>query len=454
MTLHLQIHRPPKLASARIRLETRKLLAVLVPVMLASFFRRPRLFSFLRNLWRRSTAHLTLAGGGCASPKSALQMSEMPAADPFVRLPDGAAGFQQLFEVMDRITDSTFGCVFECRRRPALSETLERSETRVVKIVARKEHPLLQGADGPHEETDAFWRYMSRLLSLRHPNIVRYLEFFTDSTSFYFVMERCPGRTLLEHLLGKASWDERSVRPFMCQLLQALGYIHSLGIIHRDVKLENLMVFRPDREADEQLQLLDFGLGCEAVAACGAIGTIGYMAPEVFCPEPYGRRADIFSAGVVMHILLTGRPAFRPPRTFRDIEKHRCAMCQALDFREAPLCFVTRHGCTLLERMLSPNPAARCTADQALEQFWFDDQRNGQQSNPVLWNSSSSEIHFLKVIGSWSGSCSDVNRSNSLSRKVLKPIQETDGKIEEARGALRHMMKAAEMPQRRTSCVW
>ncbi|CAE7471639.1 CAMK2A, partial [Symbiodinium necroappetens] len=97
----------------------------------------------------------------------------------------------------------------------------------------------------------------------------------------------------------------------------ALHYIHQMDVIHRDVKLENLMVL--DRSLEGPLiKLLDFGLGCRGTGA-GAMGTLGYMAPEVFGPNSYTNSVDLFSAGVVMHICFTGRPAF-PPVTYRTWE--------------------------------------------------------------------------------------------------------------------------------------
>merc|ERR1719265_1068676 len=118
---------------------------------------------------------------------------------------------------------------------------------------------------------------MSELLELRHDNVVKYTEFLADDTSLYFVMEHCPGRTLVEHTLTERVWRESAVQPLISQLLAGLQYIHNHRIVHRDVKLTNIMVDEGSASSRSQLRLLDFGLGCCVPHALGIVGTLGYM---------------------------------------------------------------------------------------------------------------------------------------------------------------------------------
>jgi len=315
-------------------------------------------------------------------------------ADPFKRLPDAGkpGGFNDLYPSLERITDSTFGTVFHCNGR-----SHERS---VVKIVRRREHPLLKQRRQRTTETEEFWRYMSKLQALRHENVVRYTDFYADSSSFYFVMECCAGRTLLEHLLVVPSWQESRVRQLMRQLLQALYYIHQMDVIHRDVKLENLMVL--DRSLEGPLmKLLDFGLGCRGTGA-GAMGTLGYMAPEVFGPSSYTNSVDLFSAGVVMHICFTGRPAF-PPVTYRTWEDHHKALLAGPDLHQKPLHKVSSAGREVLAWALRPSASRRCTAAQALRSPWLQGDGKTWKEDPVLWSGTSNELRFLQVMGVWNG---------------------------------------------------
>eukprot|EP00927_Polykrikos_kofoidii_P074853 TRINITY_DN70901_c0_g1_i1.p1 TRINITY_DN70901_c0_g1~~TRINITY_DN70901_c0_g1_i1.p1 ORF type:complete len:602 (+),score=81.64 TRINITY_DN70901_c0_g1_i1:74-1879(+) len=421
------------------RMGGRMLLALLSPLLplLLKRWRRWFIFQVLFDKLRRARAR--------QARKKLAQFSTTPVPDPFKRISVGES-FEQYYELLNNITDSTFGRVFECRGRQ------DSSKGNVVKIVRMKDHPLLNGRGergangwrGGRAETDEFWSYMNNLLELKHEHIVRYLEFFADSSAFYFVMERCPGQTLLGHLLSETSWREAAARPLIEQLLQALKYIHNLELVHRDIKLENLMVRRLPPVADcghrflspsfrqganvlnVHLKLLDFGLGCKATSASGTIGTIGYMAPEVFGSRPYGCNADIFSTGAVMHMLLTGQPCFKPPKNLRALEEHLRVLHEGPDWSWKSLQMVTKNGLDLLDWLLTPTSDSRCSASEALRHNWL---RQPLADGPVLWKSSCSELQFLKVMGVWSNSASTSNLSNAVGGK-LQSIEESEGDTE------------------------
>lgn len=404
----------------------------------------------LPQLWRdrlkRSRARMLRM----SSKERVILRSTVP--DPFERLHGGMEAFETLYEVVRRITDSTYGSVFECRGN-------DRAHGKsVVKIVPRNNHPLLRCAWEPCKgsigtssrrkkkvvETDEFWTYMSRLLSLNHDNVVRYQRFFADSASFYFVMEYCVGRTLLEHLFTQPHWYELEARQVMLPLLRALSYIHRLRLVHRDVKLENLMV-GPLVQAqgltgnpDGNLKLLDFGLGSDASYAHGTVGTLGYMAPETFGSDRYGCPVDIFSAGVIMHILLTGRPAFKPPIDMRKIEDHVRELFAGPDVSKNPFQLISPTARDLMDWMLIPDATARCTADEALRHQWFRaslGSSGGSYKRPslplVLWSSCSSELRFLRAMGVWSGSTLGSNTSCAYGKDSLHCIKEADVESED-----------------------
>jgi len=355
--------------------------------------------------WRRWQARKTRRRrlGG-----TQLALESSSTVDPFIRVPDVGPGcFEELFGGLRRITDSSFGSVFECHRRNSNT-----GETHVVKIVRRKEHPLLRAAsNSPRRrfaESEEFWGYMTKLKVLQHEHVVRYLEgwrFFADSSSFYFVMEFCSGQTLLEYLLMVSEWREPAVRSLMERLLKALGYIHTLGLVHRDVKLENLMVMqaRSTSAGNASLKLLDFGLGCERGSAYGTVGTLGYMAPEVFGSKPYSSSVDIFAAGVVFHICLTGGPPFKPPISMKALDDHLQELHLGPDMTKKPLPSVTVHCRELLDWMLLPGPQARCRAEEALRHPWLSKATDSPHQAPLLWRSNSSELRFLRVMGVWTG---------------------------------------------------
>ena len=98
----------------------------------------------------------------------------------------------------------------------------------------------------------------------------------------------------------------------MKNMLEALSYMHENNVVHRDLKPENLILAHKDN--DQDLRIADFGLA--SIIQDGELlklrcGSPGYVAPELLDDIGYGKKADIFSAGVILYVLLTGRPVFR-----------------------------------------------------------------------------------------------------------------------------------------------
>lgn len=326
-------------------------------------------------------------------------------ADPFQRLPGRGEAFQALFELTDLMSDArNNGFVHTCRARDYPEGEF------AVKLVPKAQHPLLQRAPSQETtgyrqmalkpkvtETEDFRKYMRTLLRLRHDNVVRYERFFADEINYYFVMERCPGLPLPDYVVKRDFWVESEVRLLQKQLLQALAYIHSMGIIHRDIKMENLIV-----SLEGEMKLIDFGLGCPAELAEGEVGTEGFTAPEVFSRSSYGPGIDIFSAGVCLHVLLSGKPPFRMRERIEEYVHYVLAGARL----DAPAFKLVTQACSdFLLSLLDPVPQRRPTANQALGHPWFT--MSGLDcEGPRLWSTADSEVEFQKVMGAWSGSFS------------------------------------------------
>lgn len=138
---------------------------------------------------------------------------------------------------------------------------------------------------------------------LDHPNIVKMHELYELENEICIVMDYVPGERLFDHISRARTFDEAEAASLLSQLLLALGYLESKDIIHRDIKIENIMLVR-DRSDRFSLKLIDFGLSTftyskDAIKKCG---TPGYVAPEMLRGEPYDGKVDLFSAGVVLFI--------------------------------------------------------------------------------------------------------------------------------------------------------
>lgn len=149
----------------------------------------------------------------------------------------------------------------------------------------------------------AITREFRTLSTLRHPNIVSVIEYGSHENQPYFTMEYLPASQPLDKL------GDASVERFV-QMLQALGYLHRRGVLHRDLKPGNVLV-----TADGRVKVLDFGLARDnkvdkAATIAGVAGTFNYMAPEIVNEEPPTIASDLWSVGVMLCEALTGHHPF------------------------------------------------------------------------------------------------------------------------------------------------
>lgn len=154
----------------------------------------------------------------------------------------------------------------------------------------------------------------SAVASLRHPNIVQVYDFNNDNGVYYMVLEFIPGETLQDRLKrlsesGRQLSIEEAVK-FTTNISDAVGYAHQRGLVHRDIKPANIML-----DVQGQAILMDFGivkiLGGDSHTSTGAVvGTARYMSPEIIRGEMADHRSDIYSLGVTLYEMLSGRPPF------------------------------------------------------------------------------------------------------------------------------------------------
>jgi len=208
-----------------------------------------------------------------------------------------------------------------------------------------------------------------------HPNVISYYDFLISEDCLYTAMEPLHGPGLMAYLQQKAPLTDIVAHAITQQMMTAINHIHSLlgrGLIHRDVKPENLRFRSADTEC---LVLIDFGLCCYATPteSKDVVGTLLYMAPEVFSRN-YGTEVDVWSAGVVLYIVLTGRPPwYQGNRGFKFRKViDQASVDKALGLHE--LTSLLPSVTNMVRRMLVLKPEDRITAEQALQHEWFAEQ--------------------------------------------------------------------------------
>jgi len=210
-----------------------------------------------------------------------------------------------------------------------------------------------------------------------HPNVVRHLDVLMGPSILYIAMELLEGDDLDSYLQRHAPITQSFARKIIRQVMEALCHIHDVrgtGLIHRDVKLENLR-FRTSR-ADSDLVLVDFGLSCAArpQQKRGVVGTLLYMAPEIFSTR-YTTKVDLWSAGVLLYIVLTGQPPWKQEQPMGLCRNRRVADGSAVALALSADAVVNAPplAAALLKELLVVDPECRISASDACQHDWLAD---------------------------------------------------------------------------------
>jgi tRNA A-37 threonylcarbamoyl transferase component Bud32/DNA-binding NarL/FixJ family response regulator len=243
---------------------------------------------------------------------------------------------------------------YRCVRRLAvggsssvfLAESLRTGQQRVLKIF-RQVPDVVEGST----TFDRFLREYDLVSRLEHPNIARIYDLGVADDHVYIAMEYFPGGDLRSRMREAMPWAE--ALAYLRQLAAALGALHAIGVLHRDVKPGNVLL-----RDDASVAIIDFGLarqlGLESdITGTGAIfGTPHYMSPEQGHGLPLDERSDLYSLGVVLHEMLTGQKPFVADSPLAVIYMHANAPIPRL----APS---AQHLQPLLEALLAKQAAGR-----------------------------------------------------------------------------------------------
>lgn len=209
---------------------------------------------------------------------------------------------------------------------------------------------------------------LESLMATDHPNIIKMYEVYEDTKHIYIVMEYCDGGELFDKIQLKQKFSEPEAARIMYKLLRAVSYLHSLNIIHRDLKPENILF--KSKSDDSEIKIIDFGLSkkCgEAETMHSVVGTLYYVAPEVL-EKKYGHECDIWSLGVILYILLSGRPPFEG----QNVEVFTKIIKAEYDFESKRWKKVSKEAIDLIQKMMEHDKKKRISPVEALNHPWFE----------------------------------------------------------------------------------
>jgi serine/threonine protein kinase len=256
------------------------------------------------------------------------------------------------YQVVQYIEKGSFGDVH-------LAKDMETGEQVAIKIVDKRK-AIGSGSKRKKVVLDEL-----NILKVKHPAIIELKDFFVTKDYLVLSMEYCEGGDLFTLTMKENPIAESRARYMFKQILEGIQHLHKLNIIHRDIKLENILL--KDKGSDE-IKITDFGMSriiSRVNLATTQCGTLEYTAPEVFKFQPYGRECDYWSLGILLYDLLTS------VLPFNSVEEIVGCEHTPIPFDPVKWGHVSESAKELVRNLLVYNPDGRWTIEQALQCAWI-----------------------------------------------------------------------------------
>ncbi|XP_022878058.1 calcium-dependent protein kinase 4 [Olea europaea var. sylvestris] len=290
-------------------------------------------------------------------PKKDTIMNRGTTNQPYFVLGHPTANIRDLYTFGRKLGQGQFGTTYLC------TEISTRIEYACKSIPKRK---LISKEDV--EDVRREIQIMHHLAG--HEHIVTIKGAYEDLSYVYIVMELCAGGELFDRIIQRGHYSERKAAELTKIVVGVVEACHSLGVMHRDLKPENFLLVNKDN--DFSLKAIDFGLSVffnPGQIFTDVVGSPYYVAPEVLLKH-YGPEADVWTAGVILYILLSGVPPFWA-ETQQGI--FDAVLKGHIDFDSDPWPLISDSAKDLIRKMLSMQPSERLTAHEVLCHPWISE---------------------------------------------------------------------------------
>ena len=213
------------------------------------------------------------------------------------------------------------------------------------------------------------------LKKLDHPNIIKVYEFYQDEAAYYVVTDLCTGGELFEKIVQEKTFTEKQAAEYMRQILSAIAYCHEKQLVHCDLKPENIMLESPNSSL---IKIIDFGnssICTKDQRLTNKFGSVYYVAPEVL-NSSYNEKCDVWSLGVILYLLLTGKPPFNGNSDQQILQKVY-AGTYTMDIPE--MAEISAAAKDLIKKMLIFKMEDRITAKECLSHPWIKQEGKVQE---------------------------------------------------------------------------
>ena len=220
---------------------------------------------------------------------------------------------------------------------------------------------------------EGLMREVNLMIKLDHPNIIKLYEVYENDKNIYLIMELCTGGELFDRIVENTEngvqFTEKQAANIFKQMMSAINYCHKNGIVHRDLKPENLLYLNKDKNSP--IKVIDFGMSKRFDSKhfmSEKVGTAYYISPEVLNGK-YDEKCDIWSAGVILYIIICGYPCFNgddDDEIFAAIQKGK------INFPSPEWDSISNDAKELIKKMCC-SPNKRLTAEQVLNETWVKD---------------------------------------------------------------------------------
>lgn len=281
-----------------------------------------------------------------------------------------AAGLESKYEVHEKIGQG--------KRDVAVFRCTERASGRHF-AVKRVPKELLGRVHSNEQPVMAALRGSSALVSVH--------EVLESVATVDYVLELAQGGDLFEWVSKNGALCEQRAKAIFTGLVQGLQQVHAAGLLHRDVKLENILLMSNEPCSPEHVRLADFEF-CTPPPAQGDVGSIAYAAPETLTGGLYGESVDVWAAGVALYAMLSAAAPFDIPESFEATAERIRNATPDTPFPEPIWQRVSPAAKDLVRRLLHPDATLRITLDQVLSHAWFSESTDVSSNGAIATTKS------------------------------------------------------------------